>query len=124
MTIIAPDLEALLVRHLAERFPDYRVATEVPPGRISKRLITVVAMGAPQLNDHVDQAHVNVFVFHPDPQVVMDDALAVQAFLNGFRSPAIRDVSASYPSRTGSGADEESPRRYLYADIRLRKDIR
>lgn len=124
MTLIAPDLEHLLVRALAVAFPEYVVATEVPAGPVTGKLITVVSTGAPQLNPHVDQAHVNVLVFHPDHQLVMDESLKVQAFFNGLRTGNIREVSASYPFRTGTGAAEESPRRYFYADIRLRKDTR
>lgn len=124
MTLVSIDIEADLVRLTAAAFPGYIVATEVPSGPVTERLITFVATGGPQLNPHVDQAHVNVFVFHPDPEAVQGEALKVQAFLNELRTPFIREASASYPSRSGSSSDETSPRRYMYADLRLRKDVR
>lgn len=119
--MLAIDLEADLIAHLSEAFPGYRIATEVPDRHTGDLLISVVVIGSPRLNELVDQAQANFVLFHPNPERVMDEALRLQAVLGTLRTAVIRETSPSYPSRTGTGADDESPRRFLYTTFRLRK---
>ena len=110
----AIDVELFLLDKLRAAFPGVKFARSAPP-TIPPRLITLRRLGGPELNPIVDQAHIDIIVYAPTDLEVNDLALKVQAFLSVINEGAVCSVSVSGPSDLGGA----TPRRYMYADVRL-----
>lgn len=115
---VTDDVELLLIARLRTAFPGLPIS-RTAPAVLPAQMVTLRRTGGLQRNDMVDQAHLDIMVYGATP-TINDLALRVQACLNAQRDEPIRSVTASGPADLGG----DSPRRYMYADVNMRRSAR
>lgn len=114
------DIEAILIARLIAGFPEAAVHRVAPATlRTDKPTITIRRTGGLERNKFVDQAHLDIHVYGTETGV-NSLALRVQAYLNAQSGDSILKVTTSGPADLGG----TPPRRFMYCDALMRREVR
>lgn len=120
-TYITPDVEAILIGRFRSDWPGVRVARDAP-AIIPDRLVTIrrSTPGHVTAEQGLDQAHIDVNVWHSDPEQINGFAAQVASWMGDQVGGGVRRVSLTSPADPGDSRTG-SYRRFFYADLVVRR---